>query len=105
MSRLCQIENCNKPARPQRRLCQAHRQRVRLYGDPHFTQWGTADEMDVELIVQERRPVDGLTRLERVLVARGLAEREVPALEVARIVGVDKRTVERWRSRDREAAA
>ncbi|MYX67292.1 MULTISPECIES: hypothetical protein [unclassified Streptomyces] len=56
------------------------------------------------LIVTERRPAHGLTRLERVLVARGLTERAVPAAEIARIVGVDKRTVERWRASDRAAA-
>ncbi|MFJ1696242.1 helix-turn-helix domain-containing protein [Streptomyces sp. NPDC088252] len=60
---------------------------------------------DVDLIVSERRPAEGLTRLERVLIARGLAERKVPAREVARIVGVDQRTVERWRSKDRKAGA
>lgn len=104
MNRTCRIADCDKPARPQRTLCQAHRTRLRRYGDPHFTQWGTADEIDVELVVTERRPVQGLTRLERVLVARGLTERDVPAPEVARIVGVDKRTVERWRANDRQAA-
>ncbi|MDP5310447.1 hypothetical protein [Streptomyces poriferorum] len=104
MIRLCHIDGCDKPARPQRRMCQAHRTRLRRHGDPNFTQWGSADEFDVELIVTERRPVQGLTRLERVLVARGLTEREVPSHEVARIVGVDPRTVERWRAKDRQAA-
>ncbi|MDX3329735.1 helix-turn-helix domain-containing protein [Streptomyces sp. ME02-6979-3A] len=104
MNRLCQIDGCDKPARAQRTLCQTHRARIRRYGDPHFTQWGTADVMDVELIVQERRPASSLTRLERVLVAQGLTERGESASEIARIVGVSQRTVERWRSRSLEAA-
>ncbi|GGS41292.1 hypothetical protein GCM10010221_45100 [Streptomyces parvus] len=105
MNRQCSVDGCTRQARPQRRLCHGHRARVARYGDPHFTQWGTADPVDVELIVTEQRPAEGLTRLERVLVARGLTERQVPAAEVARIVGVDKRTVERWRSRDRQKQA
>ncbi|MGW3298441.1 hypothetical protein [Streptomyces rubiginosohelvolus] len=105
MNRQCSVDGCTRQARPQRRLCHGCRARVARYGDPHFTQWGTADPVDVQLIVTEQRPAEGLTRLERVLVARGLTERQVPAAEVARIVGVDKRTVERWRSRDRQKQA
>ncbi|MFE0692862.1 hypothetical protein [Streptomyces sp. NPDC058869] len=105
MNRACRVDGCTRQARPQRHLCQAHRNRISRHGDPNFTQWGTADEADVELVIRERRPVEGLTRLERVLIARGLTERQVPAAEVARIVGVDKRTVERWRSRDRQKQA
>jgi hypothetical protein len=101
----CRIDDCPKPRAHHSTLCQTHRQRIRKWGDPHFTQWGTADMQDVELIVRERRSAAGLTRLERVLVARGLTEREVPAREVARIVGVDQRTVERWRAKDRKASA
>ncbi|WP_405461541.1 hypothetical protein OG786_29140 [Streptomyces sp. NBC_00101] len=101
MSRLCRIDDCDRPARPQRTLCVRCRERQRRSGDPTVTQWGTADEFDVRIIVEEKRPAEALTRLERVLVARGLTDRQVPASEVARIVGVDKRTVERWRSRDR----
>ncbi|GAA1887728.1 hypothetical protein GCM10009837_06880 [Streptomyces durmitorensis] len=74
----------------------------------HQTQWRhwkTADEYDVELIVREKRPVEGLTRLERVMVARGLTERRVPAGEIARIVGVTPRTVWRWRSEGFRQAA
>ncbi|HEY9370409.1 helix-turn-helix domain-containing protein [Streptomyces sp.] len=67
--------------------------------------WQTADEYDVELIVREARPVEGLTRLERVLVARGLTERAVPGEEIARIVGVTPRTVWRWRSEGFRQAA
>lgn len=101
----CRIEDCGRPRAHHSTLCHTHRTRIRRWGDPHFTQWGTADMQDVDLIVSERRPAEGLTRLERVLIARGLAEREVPAREVARIVGVDQRTVERWRSKDRKAGA
>ncbi|MFI8872418.1 helix-turn-helix domain-containing protein [Streptomyces sp. NPDC055243] len=74
----------------------------------HQTQWRswkTADEYDVELIVREMRPAGDLTRLERVLVARGLTERRVPAVEIARIVGVTPRSVYRWRSEGFRQAA
>jgi len=100
----CRIEGCDRQRARHRTICERHHQRIRRWGDPHFTQWGTADETDVELIVTERRPANGLTRLERVLVARGLTERAVPAAEIARIVGVDKRTVERWRASGRAPA-
>ena len=100
----CRIEGCDRERAQHRTVCTLHRQRIRRWGDPHFTQWGTADETDVKLIVTEQRPAHGLTRLERVLVARGLTERAVPAAEIARIVGVDTRTVERWRANDRAAA-
>ncbi|MFG2676982.1 hypothetical protein [Streptomyces sp. NPDC048445] len=101
----CRIKDCGRPRAHYRTICQTHRQRIRKWGDPHFTQWGTADMQDVELIARDRRPAEGLTRLERVLVARGLTARQVPAHEVARIVGVEQRTVERWRAKDRQEAA
>ncbi|MFF8422873.1 hypothetical protein [Streptomyces sp. NPDC015680] len=101
----CRIQDCGKPRAHHRTVCQTHRQRIRKWGDPHFTQWGTADMQDVELIARERRPAEGLTRLERVLVARDLTARKVPAHEVARIVGVEQRTVERWRAKDRTRSA
>jgi len=39
------------------------------------------------------------------MVARGLTAREVPAEEIARIVGVQPRTVYRWRSEGFRQAA
>ncbi|MGW9299643.1 hypothetical protein ACWHA3_02295 [Streptomyces cyaneofuscatus] len=105
MNSRCRIDGCNQDRVIHRTVCSKHRYRLSTWGDPHFTQWGTADPLDVELIVTEQRPAEGLTRLERVLVARGLTERQVPAAEVARIVGVDKRTVHRWRSQDRQKQA
>ncbi|QCX81191.1 hypothetical protein C9F11_38040 [Streptomyces sp. YIM 121038] len=57
--------------------------------------WRDADDYDVDLIVRERRPAGDLTRLERVLVARGL-HGQLPGTEIARIVGVTPRTVWRW---------
>jgi hypothetical protein len=73
--------------------------------ESQWRQWKTADEYDVELIVREARPVEGLTRLERVMVARGLTERDTPAEEIARIVGVTPRCVYRWRSEGFRQAA
>jgi hypothetical protein len=67
--------------------------------------WTDADEYDVDLIVRDPRPVDGLTRLECLLVARGLTQRAVPAEEIARIVGVTPRSVYRWRSEGFRQAA
>ena len=101
MSRLCRIDECATPAVPHKTLCHKHRKRIRMWGDPDFTQWGTADETDVDLIVRDPRPVEGLTRLERRLVSRGMTERGRSAAEIARIVGVDERTVMRWRADDR----
>lgn len=101
MTRLCRIDECPTPAAPNKTLCHMHRKRIRVWGDPHFTQWTVADEMDVDLIVRDPRPVEGLTRLERRLVSRGMTERGRSAAEIARIVGVDERTVKRWRADDR----
>lgn len=98
MTRLCRITDCHKPARPGRHICDRHRTRITRHGNPHFTQWTVADETDVESIVREQRPAPGLTRLERILVARGLTQRDVPAEEIARILDVTPRTVYRWRA-------
>lgn len=106
MSRSCSIEECATPARQGRRLCNKHRTRIRRHGDVDFTEWAVADEFDVELIVEQARPVEGLTRLERVMVARGLTRRGKPAEEIASIVGVSPRCVYRWRAEGfRQAAA
>lgn len=67
--------------------------------------WADADEFDVDSIVRDPRPVEGLSRLERVMVARGLTERRVPAGEIARVVGVTPRCVYRWRSEGFRQAA
>jgi hypothetical protein len=98
MTRTCRIDDCANPARPGRRICQMHRHRLARHGDPDFTEWTVADEYDVELIVREGRTVKGLTRLERVMVGRGLTARDVPANEIARILAVTPRTVYRWRA-------
>ncbi|MFD8771372.1 helix-turn-helix domain-containing protein [Streptomyces sp. NPDC059916] len=105
MNRTCRIGGCTKPARPNKRICRMHAYRITRYGDPNFTVWTAADECDVDLIVRDPRPVDGLTRRERLLVARGLTERAVPAEEIARIVGVTPRSVYRWRSEGFRQAA
>lgn len=96
--RSCHIDECTNEARHGRRLCHMHRHRIARHGDPDFTQWTVADEYDVELIVEQARPVEGLTRLERVMVARGLTARGKSAEEIARIVGVTPRHVYRWRA-------
>lgn len=67
--------------------------------------WQTADDYDIELVVEDRLPDWGLTRLGRRIAARRLAEREAPVEEVAELIGVDPRTVYRWRAEDRKAAA
>ncbi|MBR8638666.1 helix-turn-helix domain-containing protein [Streptomyces tuirus] len=104
MSRTCAIDDCSNQARPGRRICHKHRHRFARHGDPDFTEWTVADEYDVEIVVERAQSVEGLTRLERVMVGRGLSRRGMPAAEVARIVGVDPRTVYRWRAEDRSAA-
>jgi hypothetical protein len=67
--------------------------------------WTTADDYDVELVVRDRLPDWGLTRLGRRLAARKLAEIETPVEEVAELIGVDTRTVYRWRAEERLDAA
>lgn len=67
--------------------------------------WSTADDYDIELVVHDRLPDWGLTRLGRRIAARQLAARNAPVEEVAELIGVDTRTVYRWRAEDRTAAA
>lgn len=105
MHRHCRITDCTTRSIPGRRLCSKHKQRIALHGDPHFTQWTVADDSDVQLIIEQQRPAPGLTRLERIRVARGLTEHGLPATEIARIVGVEPRTVYRWRAQGFRQAA
>jgi hypothetical protein len=65
--------------------------------------WTTVDEMDIEFVVHHRLPDHGLTRASRRIAARQLAERSVPVDEVAELLGVDPRTVYRWRREERAA--
>ncbi|MFD9444987.1 helix-turn-helix domain-containing protein [Streptomyces sp. NPDC060001] len=97
--RHCRITNCPKPARPGRRICDLHRTRIIRHHNPHFTTWTVADDHDVQALIREQRPAEGLTRLERVKVAHGLTDLGLPATEIARILGVTQRTVYRWRTR------
>ena len=99
--RPCRITNCTTPARNRSHYCYSHLRRRRLYGNFHFTQWGTADEHDIATVIREQRPTPGLTRLERVKVAHGLTQLGLPAHEIARILNVTPRTVYRWRSQTR----
>jgi len=67
--------------------------------------WSTADEQEVEFVVQDRLPDWGLTRLGRRIAARQLLERNASVDEIAELIGVAPRTVYRWRAEDQEAAA
>jgi len=99
MTRYCRITNCTNPPRAGRRICHKHRARLTRHHDPHYTEWTVADDYDVQLIIAEQRPAQGLTRLERVLVAQGLTQLGLHAEEIARILAVTPRTVYRWRAR------
>lgn len=99
MTRHCRIDGCSTPAAKQRRVCYRHQTRIRNHGDPHFTTWTVADDHDVQTVIREQRSVEGLTRLERILVAQGLTRLGLPAEEIARILTVTPRTVYRWRAR------
>ena len=66
--------------------------------------WSTADDMDIEFVVQDRLPDHGLTRLGRRIAARELLDRNASVDVVAGLIGVDPRTVYRWRREDRWAA-
>ena len=105
MTRRCRIDDCTNEPRPGRRICFMHRNRIHRHGDPDFTQWTVADETDVQLLVAQRRSTEGLTRLERILLARGLTEQGLSAAEIACILGVTDRTVFRWRAREHHPAA
>lgn len=67
--------------------------------------WSTAHDDEIACVVEERLPDHGLTRLGRRIAARRLAERDAPAEEVAELIGVDTRTVYRWRAEERPLAA
>ncbi|AWT42599.1 MULTISPECIES: helix-turn-helix domain-containing protein [Streptomyces] len=67
--------------------------------------WSTADDYDIELVVHDRLPDWGLTRLGRRIAARQLTERNASVDEISALIGVDPRTVYRWRAEDRQAAA
>lgn len=94
MNRICRLDGCDRAARPGRHVCNRCRKRAWRQQKP---QW-EVDLADVEAIVSDPRPTDGLTRPERLLIAQGLTARAVPAGEIARIVGVTERSVYRWRS-------
>ena len=103
--RHCTLDGCTHPARPGRRICGMHRQRIWRHGNPHFTEWTVADDHDVQALIREQRPAEGLTRLERVKVAQGLTAHGLPASEIARILTVTPRTVYRWRAEGFRQAA
>ena len=67
--------------------------------------WATADEDEIAFVVEARLPDHGLTRLGRRIAARRLAERDASVDEVAELIGVDTRTVYRWRAEERISAA
>ena len=98
MTRRCVIDDCAREARTGRRICGMHRQRVWRHGNPEFTTWTVADDHDIEALIRDPRPVQGLTRLERIKVGRGWSSNGVPAAEIARLLQVDPRTVYRWRA-------
>ena len=102
--RHCRITDCPTPAAKRRHNCYRHYHRNRRHGDPHNTTRTVADDQDVATIIREQRPTQGLTRLERVLVAQGLTNLGLPAEEIARILAVTPRTVYRWRAQQRTAA-
>lgn len=104
MNRRCSTAGCLNQARPQRRLCNACRTRDyrARYGS---STWRTADDLDVAAVVSAPRPAGELTRLERLLIAERLSERQMPATEIAAVVGVSPRTVVRWRTRRPKTAA
>ncbi|MGW7636028.1 helix-turn-helix domain-containing protein [Streptomyces decoyicus] len=103
--RECSIDDCTTTAAPRRTVCHKHRTRLNRYGDPDFTQWTVADDMDVQLLIEQQRVPDGATRLERRLIAVGLSERGLSAERVAEVVAVAPRTVHRWRAQHRTHTA
>ena len=52
MTRPCRITGCPRDARTARTLCDLHRRRLRIHGDPDFTTWTHADQTEVELLVR-----------------------------------------------------
>lgn len=105
MQRHCRIDACERPTIRHRTICSTHRERLRKWGDPDFTQWTVADDMDVQLLIEQQRVPESATRLERRLIAVGLSDRGMSAERVAEVVAVAPRTVHRWRAKTRQAAA
>lgn len=99
MSRECRHDGCTNPAAPHVLQCNSCRHKAYRARHPRESAWAAADPTDVALIVEVPRPVEGLTRLERVLVARGLTKRDMTAQQIAAVCGVTPRTVYRWRTR------
>ncbi|MCM2427363.1 hypothetical protein [Streptomyces sp. RKAG337] len=96
----CRITGCHGTA-INRRICQKHRVRARLYGDPHATPWATVEPLDVEAVVARQAKPDGLGAASRHEVARRLTALQLSADEIARILSVSPRTIHRWRAQDR----
>ncbi|MGW6741708.1 helix-turn-helix domain-containing protein [Streptomyces sp. NPDC055025] len=97
MNRDCEIPQCPSLARPNRRTCATHRARVHRDAIP-AEPVPLVDLEEVAFVVYERLSAAGMPRPEQRLVVVELTERSVPALEIARLVGVSERTVHRWRS-------
>jgi len=99
----CRIPDCPRTPQDQRPLCNTHRSRRYRHGDPHQTHT-PADEHAIEAAVSTRRTLPGLRPTERRAAGLQLTALGLPASEVARIFGVTKRTVYRWRSQTTPAA-
>ncbi|MGW7288976.1 helix-turn-helix domain-containing protein [Streptomyces sp. NPDC054847] len=97
-TRSCRETGCTRPPAPQRHICHGCRKRRQEERNPRPRTWFDADETDVQLIVEQPRRVEGLHRIERVLIARGLSAKQMSAERIAEVVGVSPRTVYRWRA-------
>lgn len=60
------------------------------------------DQLAITTTVENRRAAPGLRLRERHAIARQFTALNLPAAEIARILGVSPRSVHRWRARDRE---
>ncbi|MFE6412608.1 helix-turn-helix domain-containing protein [Streptomyces sp. NPDC057837] len=77
MSSKCRIAECTKSPR-YGGLCDMHRKRIALHGDPNGVAWSVAERRD------------------RVRITRRMADRGCTATQIARVVGVSERTVYRY---------
>lgn len=102
MTRPCLTPGCTRNAATGRTRCGPCRWRRQRYGDYHHDPTAV-DPMAPTIAASTREPVPGMTPAERRATGLHLDALGLPSSEIARIVGVARRTVHRWRATQRAA--
>lgn len=103
MTRPCRTPRCTRQAAVGRARCGRCRYRIDRWGDPHHDP-RAVDPMTLTIAATTRDPVPGITPAERRATALHLDGLGLSSAEIARITGVHRRTVHRWRAAQRAAA-